>query len=745
MEKSQKGKTQPEKITDFHALLSLYFPEGTTSAPFPNADTQWDAWSRFVDLCCMILLMQKEADPPQSLDRIGCLLADAQLVQALEPHQKTRFSEWESIRKIYQNLMLRGEGRRADGTHLPLWAFLNAGLLSPIEGMAFLFAFCAQKSRKYERIFGVLQEQEGIVMPTVGLTCDLCSLFLTEEENSCALLLDAGSYLNRILLDEVRTAPGLSGLSRPLLLGRQTFQKACGRRQSLGESSAYAAEIPAQKDGNGYVCPREEENRLFEAYAGISSLDAEEGTGIIFLEGEDGLGKSFLMQRLGYAVEADILCVYADRLLSISPSERLEIVKELARRAIFEQEFFYLKHFPESAEGAREILGVLFYLRDCLSLFFLGGKRCPDSGYPLRENMHRISLRYPDAGAQKRFWESFAEELYISYEKDVNLEHLVSKYNMTPGRIRQTLLSARLFSRVEEDGDWFFVGKECIEREVRSVNEQEFGEYAVKLSCPFEKKDLQLTAEGERLFSLAMDRVRLRSVVLGTFGFGKKLPYGSGTSIVFYGPPGTGKTMAAQVFARELGLDIYRIDLSQVENKYIGETSKNLGKIFDAAKHSNAVLFFDEADSLFAKRTEVSNSNDKHANAQTAYLLQKIEEYDGVSVLATNIVSNFDAAFKRRMTFLIPIEHPNEEERLLLWKKAFPKETPLGADVNFDAYARLEDMTGSMIKSAAVSASYYAAARGEPISHFDILDAIDEEVKKTGKLSVKAKLLSGMF
>ena len=226
--------TTQEKEPDVQTILHMYFPEGTKDTPFTDGKEQWEAWSRFADLCCMILLMQKEATLPQSLDRIGCLLADAELVQALEPHPKTRFSGWEVLRNIYRSLMLRGGGRRADGARLPLWGFLNTGLLSPVEGMAFLFAFCAQKSRKYERIFGVLQEQEGVVMPTVGLVHDLCSLFLTEEENSCALLLDASSYLNRILLDEVRLAPGLSALSRPLLLGKRAFQKASGERVGLG-------------------------------------------------------------------------------------------------------------------------------------------------------------------------------------------------------------------------------------------------------------------------------------------------------------------------------------------------------------------------------------------------------------------------------------------------------------------------------------------------------------------------------
>ena len=246
-------------------------------------------------------------------------------------------------------------------------------------------------------------------------------------------------------------------------------------------------------------------------------------------------------------------------------------------------------------------------------------------------------------------------------------------------------------------------------------------------------EDLQLPEESRSILLKAMDRVRLKSVVNEDYGFSRKLPYGNGVSIVLYGPPGTGKTMTARVLAKELGLDIYRIDLSQVANKYIGESEKTLGKIFDTAKYSNAILFFDEADSLFAKRTEVKDSNDRHANAETAYLLQKIEEYAGVSILATNVFSNFDEAFRRRMTFLVPIRWPDETERLELWKKTFPSETPLSPDVDLSFYAREAELTGSAIKAAALSAAFRAAKEKRPVSHQDILEGIADEYRKSGR------------
>ena len=317
---------------------------------------------------------------------------------------------------------------------------------------------------------------------------------------------------------------------------------------------------------------------------------------------------------------------------------------------------------------------------------------------------------------------------------------------MSPGRIYETTKNVAAAMTGGRDR---IIDETVLEEQIRRSCSVQFGESATRLSSPFTWEDLMISPESEKLLRMAADRVRYRATVNEDYGFGKKLPYGRGVAIVFYGPPGTGKTMGAQVLANDLGLDIYRIDLSQVSSKYIGETEKNLGVVFDAAKNSNAILFFDEADSLFSKRTDVSSSNDKYANAETSYLLQKIEEYSGVSVLATNNMQNFDAAFKRRMTFLIPIDAPNEATRLRLWQAVFPEGVSLDPAVDVRILAKVDELTGASIKSAALSAAYIAASAGRPICWEDLITAIDLEGTKSGTLGLgnqlKEAILNGIY
>jgi SpoVK/Ycf46/Vps4 family AAA+-type ATPase len=189
--------------------------------------------------------------------------------------------------------------------------------------------------------------------------------------------------------------------------------------------------------------------------------------------------------------------------------------------------------------------------------------------------------------------------------------------------------------------------------------------------------------------------------------------------------------------ARELGLDLYQIDLSTVVSKYIGETEQNLSRIFHAAEASNAILFFDEADALFGKRSEVKDARDRYANIEVAYLLQKMEEYDGVAILATNLHNNMDEAFARRLHHTVQFRQPDARMREQIWRKVFPAQTPLAPELDFVFLARQFEITGGNIRNAALSAAFLAADDGQPVTMAMIVTAVARELQKMGKIATR--------
>jgi hypothetical protein len=242
--------------------------------------------------------------------------------------------------------------------------------------------------------------------------------------------------------------------------------------------------------------------------------------------------------------------------------------------------------------------------------------------------------------------------------------------------------------------------------------------------------DIVLPAPEVELLRHITHQVRQRSKVYEEWGFGRKMSYGLSVNALFTGESGTGKTMAAEVLANELRLNLYRIDLSGVVSKYIGETEKNLSALFDAAEDGGMMLFFDEADALFGKRSEVKDAHDRYANIETNYLLQRIESYRGLAILATNMKSALDPAFMRRLRVIIHFPKPGHPERKLIWRKSFTPEVPL-EELDYDRLARF-NFAGGSIHSIALNASFLAAQAGTPVTMPLVLKATRLEYTKHG-------------
>jgi ATP-dependent 26S proteasome regulatory subunit len=294
------------------------------------------------------------------------------------------------------------------------------------------------------------------------------------------------------------------------------------------------------------------------------------------------------------------------------------------------------------------------------------------------------------------------------------------------GAFRLDREQLRLAARVAPPGS----GVTVTDR-VRRVAAGHLDTLARRMSLSRGWDDLVLPADQQAQLRELVARHRFRGRVYDDWRFLARPS--SGLVALFSGPSGTGKTLAAEVIAADLGLDAYKIDLSSVVSKYIGETEKNLGRIFDAAASADLVLFFDEADSLFGKRSEVSDARDRYANIEVSYLLQRLESYDGIVILATNLQRNIDAAFVRRLSLAVEFPLPERPERRRIWRGAFPGDAPT-RDVDLDFLADSFKVSGGVIRNAALGAAFLAAADRQVITMEHLALALKREFQKAGRL-----------
>lgn len=363
-------------------------------------------------------------------------------------------------------------------------------------------------------------------------------------------------------------------------------------------------------------------------------------------------------------------------------------------------------------------------------VFLAGEKPWAPKGLFEHALFHAIELPVPDVPLRKAVWEKGLQNQVP--EAGTWPAGLASGFRLTPGQIMDAVEFVAN-EWVMRDGQKE-IALADLYRACRHQSNQKLGELAVKIEPRYGWEDLVLPGDKLAHLKEICSQVKHRYRVFGEWGFDKKLSHGKGLSMLFSGSPGTGKTMAAQVIAGELQLDLYKIDLSGVVSKYIGETEKNLAKIFQEAETSNAILFFDEADALFGKRTEVSDAHDRYANIETSYLLQKMEEYEGVVILATNLRENMDDAFLRRIRFIVEFPFPDEASRFKIWQTHFPKEAPLSEKIDYEYLSRELKIAGGSIKNIVLNSAFLAAANGGVINMEYILHGAKREFEKIGKL-----------
>ncbi|WLQ52809.1 ATP-binding protein [Streptomyces poriferorum] len=317
----------------------------------------------------------------------------------------------------------------------------------------------------------------------------------------------------------------------------------------------------------------------------------------------------------------------------------------------------------------------------------------------------------------------------------VDPDHLLAPFLLTPEQVTGAARSAAQTAQL--DGGTLTPGH--VRQGARAQNAAGLDRLARRIEPTVNWHDLVLPPDAHAQLRELTARARHRDRVLGEWGMRPGGGRGRGVSALFAGDSGTGKTMSAEVIAADLGLDLYTVDLATVIDKYVGETEKNLERIFTEAAGVNGVLLFDEADAIFGKRSDVKDAHDRYANVESAYLLQRMESFDGLAILATNLRANLDDAFTRRLDLVIDFPVPDPEQRLLLWERCLGPLLPRGTDLDLTFCAENFELAGGNIRSIAVTAAYLAADTGGAVTMTTLIHAIQREYQKLGRLTLASE------
>lgn len=412
-----------------------------------------------------------------------------------------------------------------------------------------------------------------------------------------------------------------------------------------------------------------------------------------------------------------------------SPAEMETLLRLWEREAVLTSSALLL----ELDEDNQETLpaSAISWLMEAIRTPFIVATRSP------RRSAHRTILLFdidnPAGSEQAELWKNALQSL--SQQLNGKLEAVVSQFNLAPAAIQSAAWQAMKNPPPSSEASDVEVSDEALAERLwdacRIQARPRLEGLAQRIDPAANWDDLVLPVDQKRVLGEIALHVRQRAKVYQTWGFATKGSRGLGISALFAGPSGTGKTMAAEVLANELRLDLYRIDLSQVVSKYIGETEKNLRRVFDAAEEGAAVLLFDEADALFGKRSEVKDSHDRYANIEVSYLLQRMEAYRGLAILTTNRKNALDQAFLRRIRFVVEFPFPEAAQREEIWRRVFPQAAPTEG-LKLERLARLH-AAGGHIRNIAMGAAFLAADAGEPVRMAHLLRAARSEFAKMEK------------
>ena len=671
----------------------------------------------------------------------GLVISDAEVSQLLSPAEADHPEglEEQSLTTALRKLQCQAEERRSairqSGAELLLPRLSRLFGLNRFEEECLVICLATELDSKYGKIYAYLQDDATARQPSVGLVLELLCESDTEKPHVRAAF-ESCAPLVRFRLLQVRDRSGEGAgplLSRRLqlddrvgnfLMGSQTLDPRLERIARLF--------VPAVEPRT--AAPDELLQRMLHFLR--THFTSQESTRNVFLhlQGTSRAEMHALVKEVCAELRLPQLSADVDALRSSGSFD--ENAWLLGREAALQSAALCLEHADGLLADPEKHHLELRSLSEATATFsrltFLLGARAWNGREPWRNEIFLpITVPSPDFRVSSTSWKE-ALQGTDRLTDDVSYESFAGKFRFGRSQIQNAIAASRNVARWRDPENWRITRADLLSV-CRASASPRLGTLAQKIEPKYTWQDIVLPPDQLSQLKELCQQATYKHRVYGDWGFDRKLSLGKGLNALFSGPPGTGKTMAAEVIANALQLDLFRIDLSQVVSKYIGETEKNLHQIFLEAQTGSTILFFDEADALFGKRSDVKDAHDRYANIEIGYLLQKMEEYEGVAILATNLRQHIDDAFLRRMNFVVEFPFPDTEYRKRIWQVIFPQEAPVSDQVDFDLLASEIKLPGGNIKNIALGAAFYAAAGGGKITPGQLWHAARREHQKLGR------------
>lgn len=635
-----------------------------------------------------------------------------------DPEELT--SAWQQCQSL---ITQRRQVSQSNGIKLNLDTLSQAFGLTPFEEQVLLLSLLPELNPEIGLLFAYVQQDVNQTRPTAGLVINWLQPDIAEQIAARASFDENASLFRHRLLH--RSNITVSILAQQLLLEERVLRFLLDQ-PVLEARLAPFCRLETGAAGDMRVAQDELLSFLREKLTGKGQ--------IVYLQGRYGSGRVALAEQIGQIMARPRLIVNA-QYLSHSGDQFLSHLAHLRREARLQNAILILQNadYFLTDQTEESLITLLDEALQSSDLVFLTGEglwqpRGRINQYPILS--YRLDI--PAEPERLTIWQAVAQEAPLAPE--VNLAEIAGRFRFTAGQIRDAWEMARNQVRLRQM-EQPLVTQQDIYAGAHSQSIHQLHTLAEVVPPVHTWHDLVLPADTINQLHEFLARARHLHLVYQQWGFNQKLATNRGLSALFTGPSGTGKTMSASIIARELGLELYRIDLSAVVSKYVGETEKNLSRVFDEAWRSNAIIFFDEADALFGKRSEVRDSHDRYANIEVNYLLQRMDSFDGVVILASNLGQNIDDAFQRRLQFVVNFPPPETEDRYRIWRRIWPPAAPLAEDIDFRFLAEQFKFSGGSIRNIALQAAFLAAEAGdEQITMRRIVASVMRELQKGGRL-----------